>query len=423
MAVRIVATRANPAMVTLPWHLSLEEWGDDVVVPLPRGISRHVVRIVRVGEDIYAVKQTREHMADREYRLLRDLGRMGLPTVVPVGVVSGRVDAHGEEIEPALVTRHLQYSLPYRSLFSHGLPQDSLPKILDALVVLMVRLHLAGFFWGDVSLSNVLFRRSAGEFAAYLVDAETGELHDTLTRGQRAHDLDIALTNIFGELLDLQAGHLLSEDFEADEIIETVQQRYDGLWAELTDMEEFATEEIWRIEQRVERLNELGFDVDELDIVTDWDGSKIRVQPKVVEANHHARELQRLTGLDVEDNQARRLLNDLAAFTAHHDLGNESRSIVAHRWLTTVYEPVTAMVPADLRGRLEPAEVFHEILEHRWFLSERAGEPVDTRVAARSYIDTVLKARPEEELTGDPDTAELPVVDDADELLPRAEPA
>jgi tRNA A-37 threonylcarbamoyl transferase component Bud32 len=433
MALRIVATKPNPALVTLPWHLSLEQWGDDVVVPLPRGLSRHVVRIVRLGTQVYAVKQTRQHMANREYRLLRDLRRIGLPAVEPVGVVSGRVDAHGEEIEPALVTQHLKYSLPYRSLFSHGPPQDSLPKILDALVVLIVRLHLAGFFWGDVSLSNVLFRRSAGEFAAYLVDAETGELHESLSSGQRAHDLDVALTNIYGELLDLQAGHLLSTSVEADTIIETVQARYDGLWAELTDTEEFTTDEIWRIEQRVERLNDLGFDVDELDIVTDWDGASIRVQPKVVEANHHARELQRLTGLDVEDNQARRLLNDLAAFTAHHDLGNESRSIVAHRWLTTVYEPITAMVPAELRGRLEPAEVFHEILEHRWFLAERAGHPVHTVEAARSYIDNVLKARPEEALTGDPDTGELPVIentgddtdlDDVDRLddapVPRA---
>jgi tRNA A-37 threonylcarbamoyl transferase component Bud32 len=393
-------------------------------VPLPRGISRHIVRIVRVGADIYAVKQTRQHMADREYRLLRDLRRIGLPTVEPVGVVSGRVDRDGEEIEPALVTQHLQFSLPYRSLFSHGVPQDSLPKILDALVVLLVRLHLAGFFWGDVSLSNVLFRRSAGEFAAYLVDAETGELHETLTRGQRGHDLDVALTNIYGELLDLQAGQLLSEDFEADDIIATVQQRYDGLWAELTDTEEFGTDEIWRIERRVERLNELGFDVDELDIVTDWDGSSIRVQPKVVEANHHARELQRLTGLDVEDNQARRLLNDLSAFTAHHDLGGESRSIVAHRWLTQVYEPITAMVPAKLRGRLEPAEVFHEILEHRWFLSEQMGRPVHTVDAARSYIDSVLTRRPETELAGDPDAAaeadllaEVPDDDEVDAVI------
>jgi len=403
MALRMVATRPNPGLVTLPWHLPLDEWGDDVVVPLPRGLSRHVVRIVRVGTDVYAVKQTRERMAYQEYRLLRDLRRIGLPTVEPVGVVTGRVDRDGEEIEPALVTEHLQFSLPYRSLFSHGVPQDSLPKILDALVVLMVRLHLAGFFWGDISLSNVLFRRSAGEFAAYLVDAETGELHEQLSPGQRAHDLDIALTNIYGELLDLQAGGFLSEHFEGDDVVETVQHRYDGLWSELTGTEEFRSDEIWRIEQRVERLNELGFDVDELDIVTDWDGSTIQVQPKVVEADHHARELQRLTGLDVEDNQARRLLNDLASFTAHHDLGGESRSIVAHRWLTQVYEPITAMVPAQLRGRLEPAEVFHEILEHRWFLSEQSGAPVHTVDAARSYIDTVLARRPDTELAGDPE--------------------
>jgi hypothetical protein len=411
MALRIVATKPNPALVTLPWHLSLEEWGDDVVVPLPRGISRHIVRIVRLGQDVYAVKQTREQWANREYRLLRDLRRLRLPTVEPVGVVSGRETPDDEEIEPALVTRHLQYSLPYRSLFSHGLPHGSLSKIVDALVVLLVRLHLAGFFWGDVSLSNVLFRRSAGEFSAYLVDAETGELHRTLSAGQRAHDLEVALTNIYGELLDLQAGGLLGEEVDAEAIVERVESRYDGLWRELTGTEEYTTDEIWRIEQRMQRLNDLGFDVDEVDIVTDWDGATVQVQPKVVEANHHARELQALTGLDVEDNQARRLLNDLAAFTAHNGLGGEERAIVAHRWLTTVYEPITAMVPPELRGRLEPAEVFHEILEHRWFLSERAGHPVKTTEAARSYIDTVLTARPEEEIAG-PATAELAAVED-----------
>ncbi|MGA8210177.1 MAG: DUF4032 domain-containing protein [Nocardioidaceae bacterium] len=415
MALRIIATKPNPALVTLPWQLSLEEWGDDVVVPLPRGISRHIVRIVRLGQDVYAVKQTRLEWANREYRLLRDLRRLGLPTVEPVGVVSGRESEADEEIEPALVTRHLQYSLPYRSLFSHGLPQGSLPKIVDALVVLLVRLHLAGFFWGDVSLSNVLFRRSAGEFAAYLVDAETGELHESLSDGQRMHDLDVALTNIYGELLDLQAGGLLSESFEADDVVETLEGRYRSLWRELTGIEQFTTEEIWRIEQRIERLNDLGFDVDELDIVTDWDGASIHVQPKVVEANHHARELQRLTGLDVEDNQARRLLNDLAAFTAHHDLGGESRSIVAHRWLTTVYEPITVMVPEQLRGRLEPAEVFHEILEHRWFLSEESGHPVRTVEAAQSYIDSVLAARPDEVIAA-PEVEELPAFGELGEL-------
>jgi hypothetical protein len=402
MALRIVATRPNPALVTLPWSTPLEEWGDDVLVQLPRGISRHVVRIVRLGHDVYAVKETRERFAFGEYRLLRDLIKLGLPTVEPVGVVDGRTGKDGTELEPCLVTRHLRFSLPYRSLFCHGLPDENLPSLIDALVVLLVRLHLAGFFWGDVSLSNVLFRRSAGEFTAYLVDAETGELHDALSDGQRANDIEVASTNIFGELLDLQAGDLLGEDVDAFGIVELMQERYDALWAELTSTEEFTTQEMWRIEQRIERLNELGFDVDELDIVTDWDGASVRMQPKVVEAGHHRRELQSLTGLNVEENQARRLLNDLAAFTASAELGGEDRSVVAHKWLTQFYEPVVAMIPQDLRGRLEPAEVYHEILEHRWYLSEQAGREADLFESARDYFASQLARRPEEAITTPP---------------------
>jgi hypothetical protein len=406
MALRIVASSPSPTLFRLPWNTPLAGWDDRFVVPLPRGISRHVVRIVRLGTDaaeVYAVKETPERIAFREYRMLRDLQRLGLPTVEPVGVVTGRQGPDGTAIDSALVTRHLRYSLPYRSLFSHGMPSESLPLLIDALAVLLVRLHLTGFFWGDVSLSNVLFRRSAGGFAAYLVDAETGELHDQISDGMRHHDLEIAYTNLFGELLDLQAGGLLTTGVDAHEVVDDVSTRYAALWAELTGTEEFTTDEMWRIEQRIERLNDLGFDVDELDIVTDWDGATVRMQPKVVEAGHHARELHRLTGLEVEDNQARRLLNDLAAFTAHFDLGAQDRGIVARRWLRDVYEPITAMVPAELRARLEPAEMFHELLVHRWYLSERAGHEVDIRDAARSYIDTVLAARPEEELTSDDD--------------------
>ena len=423
MAMRIVASRPDPAILRLPWHLPLEEWDKDVVVHLPRGISRHVVRLVRLGSDVYAVKETRERWAFGEYRLLRDLQRLGLPTVEPVGVVEGRETPDGEPLEPCLVTKHLRFSLPYRSLFSHGLPSEDLPTLIDALVVLLVRLHLAGFYWGDVSLSNVLFRRSAGEFAAYVVDAETGELHQELSDGQRANDIEIASTNIFGELLDLQAGGLIPEDVDAFAIVERLQERYDALWNELTGTEEFNVDEMWKIEQRLERLNELGFDVEEVDIVTDWDGSTVRVQPRVVEAGHHRRELQSLTGLYVEENQARRLLNDIAGFTASSGLGGEDRAVVAHRWLTEVYEPVVAMIPEDLRGRLEPAEVYHEILEHRWYLSEQAGKEVDIFDAARDYFRQVLSKRPEEAITtASETTAEMAAVPADDEPEPDVEP-
>jgi hypothetical protein len=397
MALRIVATNPDPSLVTLlPWDTPLEEWTGSFMVPLPRGISRHIVRFVRLGTHVYAVKETREPIAFGEYRLLRDLRRLKVPAVEPVGVVTGRQTRTGELIEPCLVTRHLGSSMPYREMFSRGVRVDTLPRLVDALVVLLTRLHLAGFFWGDCSLSNTLFRRSAGEFAAYLVDAETGELHPELSDGQRAYDLDTAKGNLFGEMLDLQAGGFMDPELDPIPIIEGLLERYDSLWSELTGVEDFTTDEMWRIQMRIERLNDLGFDVDELDIITDWDGATARIQPKVVDPGHHNRRLQSLTGLDVEENQARRLLNDLDAYSAANELQNEEPALVAHRWLTEVFEPVTRMAPPDRRSPVDAAEIFHEILEHRWYLSEQAGKEVDTFEAARDYFRNELKVEPVE---------------------------
>ncbi|WP_435748051.1 DUF4032 domain-containing protein [Nocardioides sp. SYSU DS0663] len=399
MALRIVANRPDPALLRLPWSEPLEQWPDDLVVPLPRGLSRHVVRIVRLGRSTYAIKETVEDIAFREYRLLRDLHRLDLPAVVPQGVVTGRVGGDGEDLPAALLTEHLQFSLPYRSLFSHGVTAESLPSLIDALVVLLVRLHLADFYWGDVSLSNVLFRRDAGGFAAYLVDAETGELRPSLSPQLREHDVTIATENVYAELLDLQASRLAPTEIPPKDIVELLQRRYDELWTELTGVEEFSLDEMWRIEQRVARLNDLGFDVEELEIVTDFDGDRVRIQPKAVELGHHRRELRALTGLDVEDAQAQRLLNDIASYVAHHDLGREDRVLVATRWLAEVFEPLMAMVPDHARGKLEPAEIFHEVLVHRWYLSERAGHEVDLFETAHDYIDTVLAGKPDEAVT------------------------
>jgi len=399
MALRIVAADPDPAVMSLPWSTPLEEWDDEFVIPLPRGLSRHVVRMVRPAQHTYAVKETNAELAFREYELLRRLQSLGLATVRPKGVVTGRVDASGAELPAALLSRYLRFSLSYRTLFAQGLSSvDNLPRLVDALVVLLVRLHLAGFYWGDVSLSNVLFRRNAGEFSAYLVDAETGELTEHLSDRMREHDVQVGCENVFAEIMDLQAGGELDEAVEPDSVVERIQERYDDLWAELTREEEFDADEMWRIERRIERLNDLGFDVDELDIAAEHDSDRLRIRPRVVALGHHARELEQVTGLDVEDNQARRLLNDLAAYTAHHGLGHEEREVVGQEWLTTVYQPIARMVPPEARGKLEPAEVFHEVLVHRWFLSEEAGHEVDIFDSARSYLDNVLVTRPVEAL-------------------------
>ena len=396
MALSLTGTDGGALLLDLPWQLPLEQWPDEQLVALPRGISRHVVRFVRVSGVVYAVKEVGEHAALREYRLLRDLEHLDVPSVVAVGVVTGREAPDGEPLVPALLTRHLQFSLPYRALFSQTLRPDTAVRLLDALSVLLVRLHSEGFYWGDCSLSNTLFRRDAGAFAAYLVDAETGELHPQLSEGQRRYDLEIAQQNIVGELLDLQAGGLLDDAVDPFATGEDVIARYSSLWSELTAPEEIGRDERHRIAARVQRLNELGFDVEELHIATDAGGSTVRIQPKVVDAGHHSRRLLRLTGLDAEENQARRLLNDLDAHRAARGPDTDEE-IAAHEWLSTVFTPVVRAVPKELRGKLEPAEVFHEVLEHRWFLSERAGADVGLDRAVRSYVADILPGKPDEQ--------------------------
>jgi hypothetical protein len=361
---------------------------------------------------VVALKEIGEGLARREYGLLRLLGRLDLPVVEPVGVVAGRSTAQQDPLDAVLVTRHLRFSLPYRALFSQSLRAEVATRSVDALAVLLVRLHLSGFYWGDVSLSNALFRRDAGAFAAYLVDAETGELHDRLSDGQREYDLDVAQMNIAGELMDLAAGGLLDETLDPIDISEGIADRYRSLWAELTGPESFEPGERWRVAARIRRLNELGFDVGELTITTDVDGTTIRIEPKVVDAGHHSRRLLRLTGLDAEENQARRLLNDLDSYRAASGQQAEDEEIVAHEWVNECFETVIRAVPRNMRGKLEPAEIFHEVLEHRWYRSEQRGRDIGLTEATSDYVRGVLVHKPDEASVVGVDTREMPVIAD-----------
>ena len=399
---RILSAKPDSRLIPLPWELPLTDWPTDHLVALPRGISRHVVRFIKVGNDVYAAKEVIQSAAVHEYRMLQELTREDTPAVEPLAVITDRRDAAGEPLMPVLITRHLDFSLPYRSLFSQGVRPDTVNRLLDAMVVLLARLHLIGFLWLDVSLSNILFRRDAGEFAAYLVDAETAELHPSLSDGQREHDLQIATTNLFGEFSDLEAGQLLDESLDPLALVETITTRYRELWAELTGVEEFPGTELDRIESRVRRLNALGFDVAELDITTSQDGSFVTIQPKVVDAGHHTRRLLRLTGLDVEENQARRLLNDLDTFRFRTDQQSVDEALVAHQWLTQCFEPVVLAVPAHLRGKRDAAQIFHEVLDYRWYASQREQRDVPLLDAAWGYIRDVLEGLPDEAMDSRP---------------------
>lgn len=395
-ALSITAATAEPALLDLPWHLPLEQWPAERIAALPKGLSRHTVRFAHLGEHVIAIKETQLELAKREYDMLRRLEKLDVPCVEPFAIISNRTDSEGNPLPAVLITRHLKFSLPYRAMWSQGLRTQTASRLVDALALLLVRLHLAGFFWGDVSLSNTLFRRDAGRFAAYLVDAETSQLYEgRLSNGQRENDLEIARVNIAGELMDLLASGKAS-DIDAAAISQRIVDKYHELWRELTAVEVFDAAETWRISRRVQRLNELGFDIEELSMVKDEDRQTVKIQPKVVDAGHHARRLLLLTGLDVEENQARRLLNDIDQYRLNNARVGADEEVMAHEWLSNIYEPVVNAIPAELTGKLEPAEIFHEVLEHRWYISEKNGSDVSLADAVQSYVSDVLANRRDE---------------------------
>lgn len=400
MRLQLTARTGHPEFLDLPWDLPLDQWESPRLVSMPMGIHRHVVRTVQYDDRLYHVKELPRRYAQREWRFLRYLREEAVPCVEAVGVATLRDDADGNRLEAALITAHLEFSVPYRLLFQRQEHRLLKEQILDSLVHLLVRLHLNGFFWGDCSLSNTLFRRDAGALAAYLVDAETGELYDTISDGQRAMDIELAIEKCAGELFDLQASGVLGGDLDPFALGEELRARYEALWAELTTDEVFGDDERYRIHERLQRINELGYDVEELELVQEQPGvTRMRLQTYVLEPGRYRRLLRELTGLDVQDNQARRLLNDIHNYGAWLRREQDQvlpETVLAHRWLEESFEPTVALIPKSLAGRREPAELFHEVLEHwrRWSAEE--GADLDLFDAARRYVDEVLGELPEE---------------------------
>jgi len=398
MTLRITGFGEEIAAVSgLPWNQPLEQWPEDPALAEKRGISRHVVRLIRVTDEpdseIYAVKETVSEFANREYAALRELRRLQAPSVDPIAVVEGRKDINGEELPCVLATRFLPYSLPYRVVLSGALSPHDILNMANALALLLVRLHLLGFWWGDCSLSNTLFRRDAEGFAAYLVDAETGEFQKTLSDGQREHDLDIAHFNVAAELEDLALSGVLYPGMDPVRASDTVMKRYRRLWAALRDPQSLDPTDRRAVERAMRQLHDLGFAVEEVSIAIDGENKVLKFQPKLVAAGYHTNRLRELMGLETEELQAKRILASFDRYRARESNLSTNENEVAFKWLNEIFNPIVNSVPAEHVGRVEPAQLFHEVLEHRWYLSEAAGHDVGLDLACKTYISEVLPYR------------------------------
>ncbi|MFI5199983.1 MAG: DUF4032 domain-containing protein, partial [Candidatus Limnocylindrales bacterium] len=384
---------ASPILIGLPWEMPLEAWtaGRADLRELPIGPSRHLVRFVQDESRLIALKEEPIEVARREYEVLRRLENLQLPAVLPLGLaeVPGRATA-------ILVTEFLEHSLQYRRLLMRlpAGPSSGRDRLLDAMASLLVDLHRGGVYWGDCSLANTLFRRDGDLIQAYLVDAETSEVHDELSDGQRDYDLEVLVENVAFGLADLAAysARDLPDGAAQDQAIseaESVEIRYRQLWAELHAEEELAPGDRFAVAARVRRLNDLGFAIDELELEPGGSGGRLRCRIAVATRRFHARELERRTGLVALEGQARILMNDLREYRSwlqwfeHRRI---ERPEAALRWLGDVYRPITARLAVEIGPDRDITQAYCDVLEHKWLLSEQAGRDVGLAAALQSYL-------------------------------------
>ncbi len=319
--------------------------------------------------------------------MLRHLGSIELPAVEPIGLAESP-----DRSEAILVTAYLAHSLQYRRLLMR-LPSGSVAyrdRLLDAMASLLVDLHRAGVYWGDCSLANTLFRRDGDKIQAFLVDAETSEVHPSLSDGQRAYDLEVLVENVAFGLADLAALQGRDDDFEdAIGAAEGVRTRYLALWEELHAEHDLRAGDRHAIEARIRRLNDLGFSIDEIELEPGDRTGRLRLRVAVTTRRFHARELEERTGIVALEGQARLLMNDLREYRAW--LGwSEGRSVDrpegARRWREEVFDPATTRLASVVEPGRDPIQTYCDVLEHKWLLSERAGRDVGFEAALTSYL-------------------------------------
>jgi hypothetical protein len=378
----------NPDFLDLPWESPLDDWATDRICIMPIGIHRHPVRFVAYDEGVYAIKELSKRAAANEYRVLRALQDQSHRTPEPAGLVERDwLDPHAEGAG-AVITRYVEHSFPYRRLVSGSGFGARRKQMLDALAGLLVELHMAGCWWGDCSLSNVLYRFDAGQIEAIMIDVETSALHDVLSDGQRREDIEIMKENVAGEMADIAAE--TGEDLSAADLDlgSDIEERYDALWGELTEELIITKDDAFRIRERISRINEIGFSVDDIEIKPVEEGSLVRMITHVGGRTYNSDTLRERTGIDASENQARLILSDLNYFLAKHgDMSATGKSVGTFRWLTGRWEPAINRILESWPGE-DPIQGYCDYLNHRFLLASARGADVDELEALESWIES-----------------------------------
>ncbi len=384
---RIGARSDHPDFVDLDWSEPISNWHSSRLVSMPEGIHRHPIVFVAYTEGIYAIKELPIRYARHEFETLRAMEDVTRHVAVPVALVERPWIDEASEASGAVITSYVSDAFPYRHLVSGHDFGRRRGSLLDAFAGLLVELHLHGFYWGDCSLSNTLYRWDASSIEAIMIDAETSTIYGHISKGQRMEDLAIMELNVAGEMADIAAEHGASIDDADLHLGFDISARYASLWDELTTSLVVTAGDHYRIRHRIHRLNTLGFAVESIDLIPVDNGVNVKMSVRVGGRQYHSQRLRQIAGIDTSENQARSILSDLS----YHEskLGHTSstrKSVGAMKWRSMVFDPLIHRISADLPD--QPVyQAYSDFLAYRLITATERDRDIDNDEAYDAWRD------------------------------------
>ncbi len=353
----------------LPWHKPLANWTrrDARFIPVRSGLSRHLVRFLRSGRHAFAVKETSEESARREYHTYRRLIALGVPSLLPAGFVIRReglapvATSVGLQAEPRatgyIVTQLLEYSLPNYILFQRRFRKENRNRIWDAIIRLFIDLHQKEVYWGDASLSNMMIVFAKQRFPeigtrtvlrAVLADAETIEFLPHLSASMRMADIEHFLESMAWAEEDLRRGGAAPDPLMTAEDQRYVHERY---------------RDLFEAEREAERF----------ELITTID-------------------VDRLLGTFQSKGQSRALLQHITEhkwYLSERKGREVSIGEAAQDWYRSVFTPVLRLFSEydilDDFPESTAASLYLDIMLHKYYLSEQTGRDVGLYAAFEDY--------------------------------------
>lgn len=386
----------HPGFLDLPWHESICNWEIPYFVDLPKAFSRHTVRFIEYEQGIYVIKELPTKAARQDFNILSELEAHDVLSAVPVGLVTGRYPDSGSERSAALITEYIHYSLSYFELLQgpgFGFRRE---KMLDAFAGLLVQLHLCGCFWGDCSLGNVLYLYDADGIEVIMIDAETSFIYPQLSDGQRREDLEIMKLNIAGGMADIAASQAVNISHADLEMGSAIEARYHEVWAEIMDAVTISRTDHHRIHEKIDRLNQLGFNVESISIKEKNDAQQLNLKVKVGSRNFHTARLKGLTGVDALERQARVVLSDVHYYQLQQQAKTDSQKMLAAaHWRMYEFEPMLHKLSC-LENVKDPLQAYCDLLYIRYETSKHRGYPITTQEAFETWLASGQPGYPED---------------------------